>query len=770
MINQNYQNNNYSNRENYQFINDFKYKTNNHGFTPSLEIPYNSNIIKKEKKIINIPNEKIYLNKEVNNLKLINKRNPNIILNSISTEKKKSIEISKNINLSESNNEKNNKRNITINSSSLIYNTNKINNIYNPQIRSQSNNNSNNLQFLTNNINEQKISVQDNYISFLQKQLDDTVKKNKELIMMYKEIEKTLEKVNLENKKLNLKLIESENKFNEFNLKNEELKLNNKNIQNKLNKKEIELENKIKEKEKENELLKITLNDLQKNNNELKQNLLSMSNKLTNSLNKDSNIFEKELNLLKEQNDILTKNLLSKNQNLENLQNENNELNTENRILKDQIEDYKNQYNLLKNSIKYYNKNKININESKDSFLTNEIINLTMDGTNTFIYKKKSSENFAFNNFKKKKKIDEIKLKIPSKSNPKIKEIPIKYNETYDNENDFFSKKINNNNTLIHSYNFKNNEINDLFIQSSILEQKLKNYETFNFIINPLEKCLFNIDKDLNIIKFEIKTKKFSLIKIKNNPLIKIYDDYINNFYYEGTIILNTLNGIFILTGKNIDILYYYNNENNTIRKICQFKNSHNSGSLLLDEEKKNIIVLSGKYNKKVEYFSFENGTINFYPDLNIERANSTYCLINNKLFSFFGFCCPLNTYNNNIEFINFSLMDSWKFISFKLNENDINLNIHCISNIKFKGKYSIIIFGGIRNEGDIFFDNFLSFDTENNIISKIIIKNNQNYGCIFSKNSNFIQIDDNYLLIDDNNNVHIVDNNLHFSLFKFNL
>ena len=47
-----------------------------------------------------------------------------------------------------------------------------------------------------------------------------------------------------------------------------------------------------------------------------------------------------------------------------------------------------------------------------------------MDGTNTFIYKKKASDNFAFNNFKKKKKIDEIKLKLPyssSKNNTKIK-------------------------------------------------------------------------------------------------------------------------------------------------------------------------------------------------------------------------------------------------------------------------------------------------------------------------------------------------------------
>ena len=96
-------------------------------------------------------------------------------------------------------------------------------------------------------MNEQKvsgISVQDNYILFLQKQLDDSVKKNKELIIMYKDIEKTCEKLTLENKKLNMKLIENENKFNQFNLKKEELIIQNKNIQDKSKKKEIELQNK----------------------------------------------------------------------------------------------------------------------------------------------------------------------------------------------------------------------------------------------------------------------------------------------------------------------------------------------------------------------------------------------------------------------------------------------------------------------------------------------------------------------------------------------
>ena len=799
MINQNFSNfNNFTNRENYKYINDFKNNNTRHSLTTSLDKVLNQNIniqpsnITQEKR--DISPKKYFSNNNITNLKEINRKNEKIIINQPShnyDNKSLNFDISKNNNykeILELNKDKNSpqkKLSIPINRNSINYNQSKINNFYSPHIRSQSHNNGsnksivsinnnntsihNNFQFLSNN-NEQKvsgISVQDNYILFLQKQLDDSVKKNKELILMYKEIEKTCEKLTLENKKLNMKLIESENKVNQFNLKKEELVIYNKNILDESNKKEIELQNKLKETENELNLLKNSLNDYEKNNNDLKQNLLLMSNKLTDSLNKDTNIFEKELNLLKNQNELLSNNLLSKNQNLESLKNENIELKTENQILKDQIEDYKNRYNELKKSLNIQNNIiKTNPNESRDSFYTTDTLNLTNDN---LVYKKKSSGEFGFNKSKsktEKKRIDEIKLKLPyssSKNNPKIKEIPIRYNDNFDIENDFFTRSYTDN-------NYKKNEINDLFIKSNTLNQSLKNYETFNFMINKLERCLFNIDNDSNLIKFEIKTRKFSKIILSNNSKIKIYDDYLNNFIYEGSIILNTLNGIFILTGKNTDLLYYYNDQNKTIRKICKFNNCHNSGSLFLDEINKSIIVFSGKFNKKVEYFSFENRKINNYPELNIERANATYSLINNKLYALFGFCCPMNSYTQNIEFINFQNMDSWKIISLNSNFDIINLNIHCISNLQINGKNSIIIFGGIKNEGEIIFDSFLIFDADNNLITKILVKNNQNYGCIFTKNTNFIPLDNNYLLIDDNNNVHIIDQNLHFSLFKFKI
>jgi len=58
-------------------------------------------------------------------------------------------------------------------------------------------------------------SIKDNYIYFLQKQLDESGKKNKELIQMYKEIEKKCENLVKDNKILNTNLNESRNKNRE---------------------------------------------------------------------------------------------------------------------------------------------------------------------------------------------------------------------------------------------------------------------------------------------------------------------------------------------------------------------------------------------------------------------------------------------------------------------------------------------------------------------------------------------------------------------------
>jgi len=107
------------------------------------------------------------------------------------------------------------------------------------------------------------------------------------------------------------------------------------------------------------------------------------------------------------------------------------------------------------------------------------------------------------------------------------------------------------------------------------------------------------------------------------------------------------------------------------IRKICTFINKYNFGLLYSDDVNRRIFSQLGKYNKKVEYYSFENTKIKEIPELNIERANTTYYIINNKLYSFFDCCFPMNNYTETIEYIDLKLMDRWNYISISIELDD---------------------------------------------------------------------------------------------------
>ena len=115
--------------------------------------------------------------------------------------------------------------------------------------------------------------------------------------------------------------------------------------------------------------------------------------------------------------------------------------------------------------------------------------------------------------------------------------------------------------------------------------------------INNLLKCnssnsiyLFGIDRDDYFFIFDIKDKK--LTKKKILEIEDISDTFSKDYQYEGTILYNTFEGLFILTGKNSDILYYYNSKYDTINKICKFNYNHDNGNLLLDKENNRLFVL----------------------------------------------------------------------------------------------------------------------------------------------------------------------------------
>ena len=596
-------------------------------------------------------------------------------------------------------------------------------------------------------------SIKDNYIYFLQKQLDESGKKNKELIQMYKEIEKKCENLVKDNKILNTNLNESRNKNRE--------KID-----------ELTYKERFKTEYNNNDDSLIILKNT---NEELRKNLMLMSSKFSDNFKNSFNFSDSEIIILKEKNEILTKNLQEKEQKLQNYQNEIEKLTLENKELKNQINDYRNKLESALLSLQEKEKLIIKLqsnkekyqNESRESF--SEIIS---EDKSLKIYKKKSSIDFKFkieNKIKTKRPIEEIKLKIPfTKSNNQIQEIQIKKNFELNLNKDHsestmdYKTKLNENEKNSKEYTFSNPDIDNILKTSSLFGNNI-NYDSFNFIINPHERKLFSINSDSNFTEFNIQNKKFSK---HNLGEMKIYDSYDKEFQSEGTIILNTLNGLFILTGKNSNQLFYFNDQTKTIRKICTFINNHNCGSLYLDDINRRIFSLSGKFNKKVEYYSFENTKIKEIPELSIERANASYCIINNKLYSFFGYCFPMNNYTETIECLDLKLMDRWNYISVSTDLDE--LNIQCISSVHIEGRSYVYLFGGIKGDGELIYDYFYKFDTYGNEVEKIEFDEDEKIRCLFTKNSNFIKIDNHYFLMDDNYNIHIVDASGHFSVFNY--
>ena len=314
--------------------------------------------------------------------------------------------------------------------------------------------------------------------------------------------------------------------------------------------------------------------------------------------------------------------------------------------------------------------------------------------------------------------------------------------------------------------------------------------DTSNDYTNTVSKklYLFGINREDFLFIFDLKEKKLSKKNILE--IEDISDTFKQDYQYEGTILYNTLNGLFILTGKKSDILYYYNPKYDTLNKICKFNCEHDNGCLLLDKEYNRIFVFGGKNTKKCEYYSFNDKKIYFVPDLIIDRANGSFIICNGKIFGFFGFSYKNNKYCGNIEYIDLKKLDKWIEVkNIKILDKNININfdIESVSTINYKeDKNKILIYGGIQGENEDFVIDYYLFDTKENSLDLInkwenkILKyvgsrwRNSNLskkdplGFHFAKNSNFLKLPKNakiedyegdiYLMMDYRNNVHFID------------
>ena len=300
---------------------------------------------------------------------------------------------------------------------------------------------------------------------------------------------------------------------------------------------------------------------------------------------------------------------------------------------------------------------------------------------------------------------------------------------------------------------------------------------------------LYGIDRDNLLHIFDINNRRWSNLK-KLSELKDVSNTFNKDYQYEGTILYNTLTGLYILTGNKTDILYFYNSLNNTISKICKFNSSHDNGSLFYDNNGNNLYALGGKNIRACEYYSFNDKKIYRLPDLTTDRANASYIVSNNKLLGFFGFNYSRNTYCNSIEYIDFIKKDKWNELrNIQLLKNNITLDMESVSTMYYKNNPNLIlIYCGIQGDDEDFItEYYLIYDSIKNTMDKInkynltqyksigknwknyLLKNSDPKGFHFAKNSRFLKLpmNNNYegynrnenidVLIDYKNNVHFV-------------
>ena len=424
-----------------------------------------------------------------------------------------------------------------------------------------------------------------------------------------------------------------------------------------------------------------------------------------------------------------TRILISKKKELENkrksLMNENNnnskKAKQEKIALSNKVLELKNKNNELKQSILNYQeilkekkeKVKIILNLEKNNNVEIKEDNIDYDklileekNKNIKISKTLAYLNTATNNITKEninlknhyeKEIEILKDKIKSiqnhKQNLNIKNIflsdknspNLKINTTIDNTNPT------NNDQSSNSIS-KDNNRNSSKNKSENLEESFDNLNIQN------DSYLYTITEDKKFLEFNIFQKKYN-IKETNN--IQGWDSLINEYIlnFSGSLLLNTFQGLFILTGITYTDLYYYSQKSNTISKLKSFNYSHKYGALLLTPDNNSLLAIGGENSKNVEILNFETGILKNLPSLLSERINSAFSFIENNLCAFFG------KKNSSIEYLNLSNGEKWNFIEYNTNnekKQKIFLDGHTAIPVD---NNEILIVGGTNNDKMIVFN-----------------------------------------------------------------
>ena len=605
-----------------------------------------------------------------------------------------------------------------------------------------------------------------------------------------------------------------------------------KNIEKK-NKQNLMKKNGIKERkeEYENKYGKNKNIFIKKNNNKFQKENKKINN--NNNSNNSNNRLVKNLTFNKYNeeyiyipNQYLKNNLLDNENNYQNIQNE--IYNTNNSL--EQRNDYNNNDNdNINNNSEYLN---IQLNLDKKNYLEKYNTNYILSNDNNF-----EIEKFGIsiqNQENKNKLIKNLYNSI--NQNYEFCTTPSKINNTNDIQNP--------SNLSSYCPNSKNNELkNDYKILSSpsIIKSDKKNKtetvaEKVRKLINQKAKnnnnlslsTKLNIDTNLSlsdeneiqndynnninrniaissqsiftiyfsyekptILCFDIENKTFSFQdysdfgNFEENYRLSLNNSKNENINNDGNIFITIDTNLYIITGKNYDMLYMFDSIKKTMNKLCNLKNNHSNGTLLNYEN--NIICLSGEYNKKVEIYSINKNEWSDLPEMLIERSNSCSCIVNNKyskyIFNLFGYNSPSKEYLNSIEYFDINKGDSnWRYLNYN-NPKLISLNICKFFCINYEDN-KIIIVGGyngkdnkynqkfiqiiLDNAENDFGDNNVVEETERKLkdidINKKYIFNN-GYKTYFNKDNGLF-----YEILDNQFNCHLIESsNMVHDLFYYN-
>ena len=526
------------------------------------------------------------------------------------------------------------------------------------------------------------------------------------------------------------------------------------------------------------------IKELKNKNDELSLDRDKLKNEL---LNKENDNIE----ILKFRNDLINKiDILSnKNQNIKNfIKKEDDDNNSIQKVIEEEnkkrieinknLEEKTNQLMKIKNDI-----NKLKIKNEKEISSLNKYIkelNLNNEKIKNDLDKRKKKgleqkiillkynqefkESLVYKN-NLIKKIEEIKkeneqlknrkskiFNIKTIQNPKINNKKLKYNLTDPNLNShnknqsikFKSKSLSFNNILF-------NKNNQPVINKSI-----------EIASNPRSgKYIYRIDNNGKLLSFGIEIKKFVYI---NTSFIKgwknFYSIYKENS--EGSLLLNTLGGLFILTGDNYNQLFYYSQYKNMINLIKSFEYNYKYGGMLLTEDGNNLIILGGEYTNSVIMFNLKENEVLDLPNFINKRINSSYNIINDRyIITFFG------KGNNTIEYLDLfnESQNTWNILNYKINSYEFK---ELYGHISFNIDNNIIIITGGKDN-----DNIIIFYFKEKFLDITGIKVDNSQEIIFDKEKCFNIIEEKnkkeIIGMDNEGNTHCFNDDFNYTIFILN-